>query len=91
MLNGQADILKFITLSLKLSVKWAEVGLPRDADALHGRTLFTAVIAAVMSTCDSIKTVLSGAVFTLINASTLFASPPASMRLVLFPSLSWKE
>ncbi|CAJ1400620.1 unnamed protein product [Effrenium voratum] len=33
------------------------------------RTLFTAVIAAVMSTCDSIKTVLSGAVFTLINAS----------------------
>lgn len=34
------------------------------------RTLFTAGIAAVMSTCDSVKTVLSGAVFTLINAST---------------------
>eukprot|EP00439_Symbiodinium_sp_Y106_P072976 s725_g13.t1 len=33
------------------------------------RTLFTAAIAAVMSTCDSVKTVLSGAVFTLINAS----------------------
>ncbi|CAK9116013.1 unnamed protein product [Durusdinium trenchii] len=33
------------------------------------RTLFTAGIAAVMSTCDSVKTVLSGAVFTLINAS----------------------
>lgn len=36
---------------------------------LYSRTLFTAAIAAVMSTCDSVKTVLSGAVFTLINAS----------------------
>ena len=35
------------------------------------RTLFTAAIAAVMSTCDSVKTVLSGAVFTLINASAV--------------------
>eukprot|EP00930_Biecheleria_cincta_P020784 TRINITY_DN15556_c2_g1_i2.p1 TRINITY_DN15556_c2_g1~~TRINITY_DN15556_c2_g1_i2.p1 ORF type:complete len:637 (-),score=140.43 TRINITY_DN15556_c2_g1_i2:157-2067(-) len=32
-------------------------------------TLLTAVIAAAMSTADSVKTVLTGAVFTLINAS----------------------
>ncbi|CAE7250718.1 abcB4 [Symbiodinium natans] len=43
------------------------------------RTLFTAAIAAVMSTCDSVKTVLSGAVFTLINAS---AQPADSSILI---------
>ena len=36
---------------------------------LYSRTLFTAAIAAVLSACDSVQTVLSGAVFTLINAS----------------------
>jgi len=33
------------------------------------RTLLTATVAMLTSTCDSVKTVLSGAVFTLINAS----------------------
>ena len=54
------------------------------------RTLFTAAIAAVMSTCDSVKTVLSGAVFTLINASAILRTVDGVSRYEVH-GIKWKE